>query len=300
MDNIGEIMTFTEKGIDKTGNIIKWFNIPKEEAREHLLDLIKNDTQLTKEQQVALIYNSRKLTREYANSKAIYEEAKRQFNSAVDEDVVDEDWLHMFFDRAEKVSNESMQLIWARLLAGEFNKPGSVSRKLMHIISIMDVNSAKSFQTFCNYVFESYGLVNVSYSTNTIIIPEDFDTDSLSFVLKTEKWLSDIGYLNYKDLALELTLNSGELNSLENLGLIQRVRRVQCCLPLIYSMNDGKEILLNPKDDAGFPEGGYSFTTEGTQLYNLIGCRGCEASLEIIKQYLNNRDIKYETIDINR
>lgn len=263
-----DIKDISDGVIEKTEKILDWINQPKEEARGFLLDIIKNDKDLTPQQKSSLIYHSRKFTREYSNSKGIYEQAKIQFNAHTHEDSIDNDWLHFFFDKAEKVSNKSMQIIWSKMLAGEFNKPGSISRKLMHIISVMDVNSAKSFQTLCLYVFERYGFMT-NYNTDALFIPSGFYMNSFDFMLNVEKWLSEDGYSNCKDLALELTMNTGELNSLENLGLIQMVPEMNCGIKLIYSLGDNQAAYFKPQEDDEIPLGTYSLTQEGEQLYKI-------------------------------
>lgn len=148
-----EIKEILNSAVEKTENVLEWINQPKEAAREYLLDIIKKDAMLTTQEKASLIYNSRKFTREYANSKCIYEQAKCNFDNRNSQRNVDDDWLHFFFDKAGKVSNASMQNIWAKLLAGEFNNPNSISKKLIHIISIMDVREAQAFRTFCLYTF---------------------------------------------------------------------------------------------------------------------------------------------------
>lgn len=115
---------------------------------------------------------------------------------------------------------------------------------------------------------------------------------SNDFMLKTQEWLREAGYADYKDLALNLTLNAGELNSLENLGLIQRVANSQCQIPLLYTLKENKTICLSPEDDSQIPLGQYAFTQEGSQLYQIIGGTGEEAVLEIIVQYLKSMHIK--------
>ena len=295
MQDVEMISSLSEKGIDTAKGLIKWFSTPGEEARNFLLELIQNNTELTDKEKVNLIFHSRKVLRECTNRRSVYEEAQKLFNEDVKEDIIDEDWLHFFFDKAEKVSNKSMQMLWARMLADEFNKPGSISRKLMHIISIMDSSSARSFQTFCLYVFESYGLFSPKYDTKSVLIPKGFYTDSFDFLLKVEEWLQNAKYDNYKNLSLDLTMNTGELNSLENLGLIQQVSESICEIPLIYRINNSKYVYLYPQDGSGFPLGAYSLTTEGKQLYDIINIDGNRACLEIIFQYLNQCNVKYKT-----
>lgn len=294
MADVETITNITEKAIDKADGVFSWFNRPKEEARNHLIKLIEESDSLPPEEMISLIYNSRKLAREYANSKVILEQAKQHFKDNINNSTIDDDWLHFFFDKAQKVSNKGLQLIWSHLLAGEFNKPGSISRKLLHIISIMDANSAISFQTFSYYVFERKNLFRVSYNTDAVLIPSGFYIDSFDFMLQAEEWLQNAGYTNCKDLALNLTMNTGELNSLENLGLIQNVSDSKCEIPLLYKLNDNKIACLTPQDDSCFPLGQYTFTHEGEQLYQIIGGTGKNAVFEIVTQYLKSLNIKFK------
>lgn len=292
MQNIDMIQGIADDVIEKTGSITEWFNQPKEETREYLIDLIKKDTEITPQEKAALMYNSRKFTREYANSKKIYEQAKNHFNPHTREDSIDDDWLHFFFDKAGKVSNESMQIIWAKLLAGEFNKQGSISRKLIHIISIMDVHSAKSFQTFCLYVFERCKLLT-AYNTEAELIPAGFYENSFDFRLKVEEWLKGEGYTDYRELAGEITMNASELNSLENLGLVQKVPDSKCGVTLMYSLENDENIYIVPQDDSEIPLGQYALTPEGKQLRNILNKAGKKAVFKVVEQYLLFNDVKF-------
>lgn len=292
MQDIDKIQGIADDVIEKTGNVLEWFNQPKEEAREYLLDLIKKDAEITPQEKAALIYNSRKFTREYANSKRIYEQAKSHFSPHAQGDEIDGDWLHFFFDKAEKVSNESMQVIWAKLLAGEFNKQGSISRKLIHIISIMDVHSAKSFQTFCLYVFERYGFVT-AYDTEAVLIPAGFYENSFDFRIRVEEWLKQAGYEDYRDLAGDITMSAGELNSLENLGLVQKVPDSKCGITLMCSLANDEVVYITPQDDNEIPLGQYAFTQEGKQLYKILNKSGNKEVLKVIEMYLLSMNIKF-------
>lgn len=292
MQDIDKIQKVADDVIEKTGNVLEWLNQPKEETRGYLIDLIKKDTEITPQEKAALIYNSRKFTREYANSKRIYEQAKSHFRPHTQEDRIDDDWLHFFFDKAEKVSNKSMQIIWAKLLAGEFNKQGSISRKLIHIISIMDVHSARSFQTFCLYVFQRCKLLT-AYNTEAELIPVGFYENSFDFRLKVEEWLKEDGYTDYRELAGEITMNAGELNSLENLGLVQKVPDSKCGVTLMYSLENDEVAYIVPQDDNEIPLGQYALTQEGKQLYKILNKVGDRAVLKVIEQYLLSKDIKF-------
>lgn len=49
-----------------------------------------------------------------------------------------EDFMRMFEDIAEKVSSEQLADLMARILAGEIRKPGSVSRRTLQVVAILD------------------------------------------------------------------------------------------------------------------------------------------------------------------
>ena len=50
-------------------------------------------------------------------------------------------------------SNEKMQEIWGKILAGEANKPGNFSRKTLDIVEELDQNDASFFQNLMLFTF---------------------------------------------------------------------------------------------------------------------------------------------------
>ena len=58
----------------------------------------------------------------------------------------DHDWTARFFNYIQDVSSEEMQLLWAKVLAGEIEQPGSVSIRALSILRNLDQTSAKLFQ----------------------------------------------------------------------------------------------------------------------------------------------------------
>lgn len=284
IDTIGKAADVADKALNRLDGVLAWFNEPKEEARKYLVEAIKKDSMLSAQEASSLLVRSRKLAREYANSKEIYEKAKRSFEAPKSADVkIDDDWLHFFFDKAEKVSNESMQDIWARLLSGEFNKPGSISRKLLHIISIMDVHSARSFQTLCYYIFDRRGLFDYDY--RVLILPEGFYKDCFEFSQKVEQWLTKAGYPDSRNLTVALTMTAGELNSLENLGLVHASQVAKTESDLYYFLDNMELAIISPPEGVGIEHGPYFLTPEGTTLYDILSNRGQKPVLEIMKNY---------------
>ena len=97
------------------------------------------------------------------------EEAQRQSNMEdvaglampmVSEDArpddMDNDWIVNFFDKSRLVSDKEMQALWARILAGEANAPGSYSKRTVNILSDFDKYDAELFRSLCGFVW-SFG-----------------------------------------------------------------------------------------------------------------------------------------------
>lgn len=74
---------------------------------------------------------------------AVHSEEK----STAPKGTYDFDWFIRFFDYASNISNEEMQKLWAKVLAGEVQKPNSTSITLLHTLSMMRQEQALSF---CN------------------------------------------------------------------------------------------------------------------------------------------------------
>ncbi|MGY0408866.1 MAG: DUF2806 domain-containing protein, partial [Polaribacter sp.] len=63
------------------------------------------------------------------------------------------DWAVDFFDIAQDCSDEYMQYIWAKLLAGEAEKPGKYSRRTIHLIKMMTQHEARVFSVICSCIW---------------------------------------------------------------------------------------------------------------------------------------------------
>ena len=61
----------------------------------------------------------------------------------------DHDWTARFFNEVQDVSSEEMQELWARVLAGEVERPGSTSKMTLDILRNMNKEVAEMFKAFC-------------------------------------------------------------------------------------------------------------------------------------------------------
>lgn len=67
----------------------------------------------------------------------------------------DFDWFVRFYEAVGNVSDEEMQLIWAKILAGEVNKPKSFSLGTLDVMRNLDKQDAELFAKICKCCIHS-------------------------------------------------------------------------------------------------------------------------------------------------
>ena len=185
---------------------------------------------------------------------------------------IDNDWLLNYFDNAKFISNELIQNLWAKLLAGEANKPGSISKKTLKVLSDLDTEDAISFNKLCSFVF---------YVNN---VPQVFIFNS-----------EDEFYNNY--------ISFDVLNNLNTLGLISMnsfLGYMMGDLPKHYSMiyGDNKiQITGKNETDNKLACGKCILTKAGTELVQFCSPIYEKTIFEITYQNLVN-DSKLEKVEL--
>jgi len=91
--------------------------------------------------------------RRQQNIEKITNIAENQLPEEVSTQKVDEDWIIQFFNIAQDVSSEELQMIWGKLLAGEVTKPGSFSLLTINLVKMISQDDAIKFKKLCNYVW---------------------------------------------------------------------------------------------------------------------------------------------------
>ena len=72
-----------------------------------------------------------------------------------EEKAINDDWLNRFETEARQKSSEEMQRRFARILAGEIEKPGSYSIKAVKILGELNQNAASLFKKLCSIWYSS-------------------------------------------------------------------------------------------------------------------------------------------------
>jgi Protein of unknown function (DUF2806) len=97
-------------------------------------------------------HDQRELLRQ-RNLEHIVGDAAGQIPERVDSGPVDPDWTAEFLNCAQDVSNEKMQSLWARILAGEVTTPGTFSRRTLAAVRLLAQDEAELFTRFCSHVW---------------------------------------------------------------------------------------------------------------------------------------------------
>lgn len=107
-----------------------------------------------------------------AGNRLAYQELRKQTNiemvisnayydleneDPVTNEPIDQDWLNRFFNSVEDISNEQMQYLWAKILAGEIKKPSSFSMRTLNVLKNLTQREAELFKNISPYIFTCPG-----------------------------------------------------------------------------------------------------------------------------------------------
>ena len=85
------------------------------------------------------------------NARSVVVDAARELgDKEVFDHQPDPDWTARFFDDIQDISSEEMQSLWAKVLAGEVERPGSTSIRTLSILKNLDQAAASLFGNLCS------------------------------------------------------------------------------------------------------------------------------------------------------
>ena len=159
-----------------------------------------------KNQRIDYQQNKKQLNIETVTSYAA-EELKNE--QPINDEPLDEDWTTRFFNIAEDISNEEMQALWGRILAGEIKEPKSYSFRTLEFLKNLSKSEADIFTKFAEIRINS-GDKNFIYNPKNDFLEKEFGiyfTDKLLMV--------ELGLIVSKD-SLEFSLNPSGNNKVVN------------------------------------------------------------------------------------
>lgn len=114
----------------------------------------------------AMALAEKRETRRIENISAILCAAEKELPKTVSEEPVEADWAAAFFNNCQDISNEQMQEIWAKILAGEIAQPGMFSLKTLESVKLIRKIEAELLTKACAFVLKI---------DHEIFIPSDYN-----------------------------------------------------------------------------------------------------------------------------
>jgi hypothetical protein len=142
----------------------------KSEARKIEL---KTTLELTELEERAFKRTMRSEVRKQHNIDSITIKAASKIKDQDQNDIeqLDEDWIVHFFKQCEDISDEQMQTLWSRVLAGESIKKGCFSKRTINFLSSLDKRDAE--------LITSLGITVWNGEYNPLPLIFDFDNEAL-------------------------------------------------------------------------------------------------------------------------
>jgi len=213
-----------------------------------------------------------------------FQEAKKQLNienvtafaaeelknePPVSEEPLDEDWTTRFFNIVKDVSNEEMQALWGKILAGEIKQPKTYALRTLELIRNLSRNEANTFMKVANLAIK-IGNENYLFKTND---------DNL---------LSNLYQINYRDIALLIEIGLIQPGDFVNYQLLQSAIDTQ-------SVFTSSDVVIIAKIKANIPTIQMPvnvFTNAGNELIKLINPKPPFEYLAAVANSIKNDNVE--------
>ena len=185
----------------------------------------------------------------HENKRAITEKSIPHLNPDAKPKDIQPDWIANFFDKHCLVSDEQIQELLARILAGEANTPGSVSKRTVNLFADFDQKDAQTFIDLMSFTWQIQTLYH-------------------------QPLVYDLENPIYKDNGI----NFGRLMHLENIGMVSfkslsgfKLTNFPETITVSYS-NNIKQLRLKKDPDSTYPfsAGTVYFTDSGFELAPIL------------------------------
>ena len=162
--------------------------------------------------------------------------------SNVSDDPVDEDWAIRFFNVVEDVSDEQMQQLWGKILAGEVKAPNSFSIRTIELLKNITKVDAELFAKVNDYL--------ITLSNNFFIFRGD-DDDLLTkngFSFNERLKLIELGLIQAEtNIVKKFPMNQDDFDYIFTSGkyIIRSTKRANtplCEIPALLLTSIGKEL----------------------------------------------------------
>jgi hypothetical protein len=228
------------------GPLLQTLDVSGQEITAHLVEVPAEARAL---QSRSLSYATNQNVWQQLNREAVLNNAAAELEqeSEVDPNPVNPDIAARILGIVQDVSNEEMQAIWGKILAGEIKKPGSFSLRTLDVLRNLSQEEASVFSQLAGLIIEIHSIT----------------TDNKSRFIYKSSVLSEL--IPYRDIML--MFDCGLLQSLESAAYDIRLTAGK----QRFAMRVGERVMLVQGESADFfmQLSNYSLTTAGIELAKL-------------------------------
>ena len=160
----------------------------------------------------------------------------------ISDEPLNETWKNRFFDMASDISEEEMQILWGKILAGEIKHPNTYSLRTLEALRNMTTDEAQLFHKVSQFLFTSDDMVFI-FIPNKLMNRFDIGYHNLMT-------LEECGLMSTHPVYVGLSFSEGNVDRIAYSNYSIRFTRD----------TDSREVRLPV----------YPLTRTGTQIYNLF------------------------------
>lgn len=267
------------KATDLLGMLFPYMAIKKKTVDLYIEEIENSD--LSTDTKMILLLNARKTLRKLKNQEKIAEIAKENAKEGTNFEEtsgVNEEWLERFMESAGFVSSEDMQLVWGKILANEFERPGTTPPNMIRVLSEFTPALARAFRKIC--------------SMRVWICPLLEDENIERVFQKTI-----VPYNGHEDAFHEMGISFNTLNELETLGVIKvsiisgYVSRKIDNTKVLLCIGNKPEVVNEHRIDE-IPIGNVVLTSVGKALQSITEVEEIPNYYEMIREYVVKNGVK--------
>ena len=263
--NLGQLSkpadTLIKKVSSAVGGLCEPWQIERVAKAQAKADLIKaqSELQITNLHRRAMHRFVEEEAQRQQNMEVITEKSFPQLEEKSDPSQMEDDWVTNFFDKARIVSDGEMQDIWAKVLAGEANAPGTYSKRTVNFLGDLDKRDAELFQNLCSFGFFVGGFTPLIFDSQANI----YTDKGINFSSLTH--LDSIGLIRFESIS-----------GFNGMGFPKKFTVLYCGQPLVLEMpkNDGNDL----------PIGSVILTKLGQELVSVCKAPGVDGFLDYVKE----------------
>lgn len=261
------------------GMLFPYAGLTKKAVDLYINEIENSD--MSPETKMFSLINAKKTLKKLKNQKTIADIAMENAGEETDftdKSGVNEEWLERFMDSAGFVSAEEIQQIWGKILANEFETPGTTPPNMIRILSEITPNLAIAFKKICSMriwicplsdeeeIEKAFEKILVPYNENE----EVFRTLGLSFNVLSE--LETLGVIKFD------TFGGYVLHGITN----EKV---------LISIEDKLEVICEHAD-GDIPIGNILLTSVGEALQRITEPEDIPEYYNMVKKHVLRKGIK--------